>query len=218
MNENKTTEKYIEWDLEKFKAGWPAEWHGYPAKFVAHVPEADSLSRLVFLWKGNIKMLPDTQGNNPYGSICLLARELDPHQCNKDGLYRDQVGEGWRIKGHDEEPKDGDEIWSLSDRVWVKRNKDFGALSAEYTYRTYRTRDPLSSAKVPLGPEDIILGKTVVRERGSSCEVLVRAKESYGLWHCTGRPWVDWDDLRNDYEISFDHGITWQKPEKDAKP
>ncbi len=27
MNENRTTSKYIEWDLEKFKSGWPAEWH-----------------------------------------------------------------------------------------------------------------------------------------------------------------------------------------------
>lgn len=212
MNENKTTSKYIEWDLEKFKSGWPAEWHGKPAKFVAHVPEADSLCRLIFLWEGNIKMLPDTQGNNPYGSICLLAREIDPHPDNKDGLYRDQVGEGWRIKGHDEKPNPGDEVWNGA--RWLPRT-----YSELVRHCTYRTRDPLPVTKIPLGPENIILGKTVVRKTDFKARSnLVIGFSSLGIFTPACETAIPWDSLHNDHDISFDHGITWQRAEKAAKP
>jgi hypothetical protein len=265
--------KYIEWDLEKFKAGWPAEWQGKPAKFVAHVPEAMEKYRVVFLQGGRMWSVDDG-GLAATERVHLLARELDPHPDNRDGLYRDQIGDGWRIKGHGEPPKEGDEVWWDGEKPeWRQRTKS-GALDSRLTYRTrdplpepmFKVGDRVRHAKgdkgqvvrvnpgdadsavrvkwdngtvgtftmdgrwspsvapcitklttqvVPLGPEDIVLGKTVVRTREGQPEILVIGRDEAGIGDAPMR--LSWETLRTRYEISFDHGATWQKAEKEVE-
>jgi hypothetical protein len=260
--------KYIEWDLEKFKAGWPAEWQAETAKFLMHATEADEDCRLVFLSRGRVWAMSET-GRSVTQVLHLLARELDPHPDNKDGLYKDQIGDGWRIKGHGETASPHDQTW-LAGR-WLK-GRAVGA-------RTYRTRDPLpaeplfkvgdrvkrrtdgcvgvvnrveekgdcpvvvyfpggpvvsyyaqdgscvhdcekaitklTTRTVPLGPEDIVLGKTVVRTCEGQPEILVIGRDEAGIGDAPMR--LSWETLRTRYEISFDHGSTWQKAEKEVE-
>jgi hypothetical protein len=268
-----TEKKYIEWDLEKFKAGWPAEWSGSPARFIAHIPDADEYSRLAWLVEGVLYASTDS-GTCMYRSpLRLLERTIDPHPDNKDGLYRDQIGDGWRIKGHGEKLGPADEIWS--DGRWGKRDQH--KLHPGNT-RTYRTRDPLpepafkvgdrvvntqgekgevvkvdpmlgnsavrvryddgtfgtytmdgtvrftdnsaaitklTTRTVPLGPEDIVLGKTVVRPYDGAPENLATSRGVHGI--ICGVTHFTWQDLRDAAEISHDHGATWQKAEKEVE-
>jgi len=266
-----TEKKYREWDLDLFKQGWPAEWVGSPAKFVAHVEDAYEDQCLVFKFIGGTHPWKigavDKHGNDDRHkcSLRLLARELDPHPDNKDGLYRDQIGEGWRIKGHGEATNPQDEWWDEEHGGWRR-------LTGPVVMKgfTYRTRDPLpepmfkvgdrvrhndgeigtvikSDGKVTvewpslrdapvtydpdgcwfftkltthtvnLGPEDIVLGKTVVRVVCGECRYLVRAANNAGLWFHSDAKQATWEELRGTYEISFDHGTTWQKAEKEVE-
>jgi hypothetical protein len=256
-----TEKKYIEWDLEKFKQGWPAEWSGSPARFIAHIPDADEYSRLAWLVEGVLYASTDS-GTGVYRSpLRLLARELDPHPDNKDGLYRDQIGDGWRIKGHGEPVKPQDQVWHRDKLSWEARTYPAAPLCGN----TYRTRDPmpepafkvgdrvrhndgeigtviksdskvtvrwsdvpvtydpdgsgfftkLTTRTVPLGPEDIVLGKTVVRACEGQPEILVIGRDEAGIGDAPMR--LSWETLRTRYEISFNHGVTWQKAEKEVE-
>ena len=114
---------------------------------------------------------------------------------------------------HDEKPDPRAEFWWGGTWDSDCSPRAGGKYMPNCTYRV-----PIAPAMVPLEQSDIVLGKTVVRAKGGrgECEFLVLAKRPEGLWPAsrTDEACVTWTELRKIYEISFDHGVTWQKAEK----
>jgi hypothetical protein len=75
----------------------------------------------------------------------------------------------------------------------------------------------LTTRIAPLGPEDIVLGKTVVRVVCGECRYLVRAANKAGLWFHSDAKQATWEEIRDTHEISHDHGATWKKAEKEVE-
>jgi len=213
-------DKFRPFDATKCKPGDSVvSVDGDHGRFIALVPDARPDSVALVKWRNS----PATIGYTQDGRFTLNSSvtvvlppldpldEIDPSPGNVDKLTRRQVGEGKRIPAHDEEPDPRAEYWH--GETWDPNcsPRARGRYLPNCTYRV-----PIAPATVPLEQSDIVLGKTVVRAKGGSGEFLVIAKRPEGLWPAgrTGEACVTWAELREVYDISFDHGVTWQKAEK----
>lgn len=137
--------------------------------------------------------------------------EVDPSPGNVNKLTRRQVGDGFRIPTHDEPRDDRAEYWHRGDKKWVQCAK--GSWPHYGAGNTYRVS--IAPAMVPLEQSDIVLGKTVVRKLYTTRCDLVIGTSDLGVFLASRDAVIQWDALR-DHLISFDHGVTWQKAEKEG--
>ena len=84
-----------------------------------------------------------------------------------------------------------------------------------YDFDRYTVRVKPEPAMVPLGPEDITLGRDVFRALGSSWHVLA-AGMSQEYVELGREGCQSYDRLMNSYERSIDRGVTWHRCEKEA--
>lgn len=142
---------------------------------------------------------------------------IDPSPGNVDKLRCSQVGEGWRIVEHGEKPDKRAHRWSIAGECWVAYcdPASGGPYHKEYTYRI-----PIAPVRmVPLSMEDLI-GKPWPLVRETSLPHVIRSVlrvDSHGITPSRLGE-VVWQLLRESFELSWDHGVTWVKAEKEEQP
>lgn len=212
---NENAAKLRPFDATKCKPGDPVvSADGEQGRFVAYVPDARPDSTALVKWAAAPASITYTSdGRFAVGSSVTVflppldpLDEVDPSPGNVDKMTRRQVGEGFRIPSPDEPRDDRAEYWDRGDKKWTQCAK--GPWLNYGTGNTYRV--PIAPAMVPLEQSDIILGKTVVRDY--ECRRLVIAAD-HSYVNIPDMGYVSYANLVR-YDISFDHGVTWQKAEK----
>lgn len=191
--------------------------HGY---LVEYNPTVDPSVSTVIRWQagGIATCYPDGRYGKGVPPGVFLPPDpapIDPSPGNVDKLRKSQVGEGWRIPAHDEQPDKRAEWWDREKwnggNIAPRKGNRYSPVS------TYRV--PIAPIRmVPLSMEDFI-GKPWpwVRVENGCTVYVVCGLHKDGLWAGDSRTYINWGNLRNAHELSHDHGVTWVKAEKEEQ-
>ncbi len=218
------TEELRPIDARTMKPGDPVvRKDGTSGRLVAHIPEAHAAYRSVFMFDGNRlpNMYTEDGRVNEGGQHQIFlppdSDPVDPSPGNVDKLRKSQVGEGWRIVEYGEKPDRRAQFWKrwAAPPAWSSEcDPAHGRYYSDI--RTYRV--PIAPIRmVPLEMKDFAGKPWPLAKNPSTSEVwaITAVTDTTVFNGIVG--WISFANLREYHPVSWDHGVTWVKAEKEEQ-